>query len=177
MKKLLMIGLLFIGFKTQAQQFSTPVEYNDYIINLQTIIGEKIIAFNEELNSETSTYESLLPYHRALVETSADAVAKTKAMPAYEGNTDLRDYALALFEFYYKTFGNEYLEMIKIIFQSEMNEADLARLTELLELVTSSETTIDNNFQAAQRAFAAQHNMTLSENELQEQLQEQLDGE
>lgn len=170
MKKLLMIGLLFIGFKSQAQQFSTPIEYNDYIINLQTIIGEKIIAFNEALNLETATFESLLPYHRALIETSADAVAKTKSLPAYEGNSELRDNALALFEFYYKTFSNEYLEMIKIIFETDLDDAEVARLSEILEYITANEATIDNNFQTAQKAFAEKYNMTLGENELQDKL-------
>ena len=173
MKKLLTILLLVTSFAAKSQTFTDPIAYNDYIVDLQNKIGEKLIAFNEQVASETASYASVEPYFLAMGAEMQDAVIKIRTLPEYEGNTDLRNAATALFDFYLNTFQNEYLIMLNLVFDPDFDAEDLTKLQEILTRITEQEGILDSNFQTAQQAFATKYNITLDRNELQDKI----DGE
>ena len=47
MKSVLMLFALLFVVQSKAQTFATAQEYNDYIVNVQVSIGEKMLAFND----------------------------------------------------------------------------------------------------------------------------------
>ena len=173
MKKIFTILLLVTSLAAKSQTFTDPVDYNDYIVNLQNKIGEKLIAFNEQVASETASYASVEPYFLAMGAEMQDAVTKIKTLPAFEGNADLRNAAEGLFDFYLHTYQNEYKSMLNLVFDPAFDAEDLATLQEILTRITEKEGILDGNFQAAQQAFTTKYNITLDRNELQDKI----DGE
>lgn len=170
LRSLLLLFTFVLLSNSKAQNFSTPVEYNDYIVNSQNELIELLLVFNEEVSADGAEKDSLLVLADQMTLKAKSLVTKVQAMSDYEGNWDLRNSALELFQFYVATFSNEYREMIELIFAPELDEATLTKLNEILEKVTNTEAYYDNKFAEAQQAFAKKHNIELIENELQEEV-------
>lgn len=168
MKKLITLAFVVISLASNGQTFSDPVTYNDYIVDLQNSVGEKLLLFNNELSDEYSTYESVEPYFLALGVAMNNAAEKMKTVPAYEGNSDLRDAAAQLFDFYVSIYNNEYKTLLAIVFSDELDVEDLNNVNTIMEGVIEKEARYDNNFKIAQEAFATRNNISLTPNELQE---------
>jgi hypothetical protein len=170
LRSLLLLFTFVLLSNSKAQNFSTPVEYNDYIVNSQNELIELLLVFNEEVSADGAEKDSLLALADQMTLKAKSLVSKVQAMSDYQGNWDLRNSALELFQFYVATFSNEYREMIELIFAPELDEATLTKLNEILEKVTNAEAYYDNKFAEAQQAFAKKHNIELIENELQEEV-------
>ena len=167
---LFLLICLVLGAKAQAPTFNSGVDYNDYIVGLQNNIGKAIVEFNEVMGGEEVTKASIEPYYLSMKLAAQQAVIKTKALGPYKGNTELRNAAVNLFQFYVETFGNEYREMIDLVIEAEITEATLVRVNEILASVTEKEGGLDQAFQMAQGNFAKQFGFSLTENELQEEI-------
>jgi hypothetical protein len=165
---LLVFLCLVLGVQAQAPTFKSGVDYNDYIVGLQTKIGLAIVEFNGVMGGEDVTRESIEPYYQAMLTAAKEAQSKTKALGAYKGNTELRDSAVDLFTFYVNCFTEEYKEMIDLVIGAEITEATLERVNEILVSVTAEEGGLDQAFQTAQSNFAKQFGFSLEENELQD---------
>jgi hypothetical protein len=163
----LLICLVF-NVQAQAPKFENGVDYNDYIVTLQNEIGHAIIQFNEVMGRDDATMEVVEPYYKAMVQAAIDAKAKSSAMNAYKGNTELRTAAVSLFTFYVETFSTEYKELLDLVFSGEITEATMVRVNEILASVTEVEGGYDEAFQTAQSNFATQFGFSLEENELQD---------
>lgn len=171
MKNILMVTLLFVSVAAKSQTFTEPVAYNDYIVGLQTAVGEKLIAFNNELAGDASSYESVQPYFTALGDAMKIAAEKIKTVPAYDGSSELRDAASDLFDFYVSIYNNEYKNMLELIYSPDFGAEDYETLNSIIAAISQKESGLDSRFQAAQKAFAAKYNMTLEENELQDAIE------
>jgi hypothetical protein len=167
---LLLLLCLTLGVQAQAPTFKNGVDYNDYIVGLQTNVGLTIVSFNEFMGGDGVTIEAVQPYYDAMVSTAKEALTKSRALGPYKGNTELRASAVDLFTFYVDMFTNEYKEMIDLVIGAEITEASLVRVNEILTTVTEKEGVLDQAFQTAQQNFATQFGFSLEENELQEQL-------
>jgi hypothetical protein len=170
LRSLLLLFTFVVLSNLKAQNFSTPVEYNDYIVNSQNELVNLLLVFNDEVSADGAEKDSLLVLADQMTLKAESLVSRVQAMSDYEGNWDLRNSALELFQFYVATFSNEYREMIELIFAPELDEATLTKLNEILEKVTNAEAYYDNKFAVAQQAFAKKHNIELIENELQEEV-------
>ncbi len=170
LRKLVLLLSFVVVSNLKAQTFSTPVAYNDYIVNSQNELVSLLLVFNEQVAADGAEKDSLLALADQMTLKAESLVSRVQAMSDYEGNWDLRNSALELFQFYVRTFSNEYREMIELIFATELDEATLTKLNEILEKVTNAETYYDNKFAEAQQAFAKKHNIELIENDLQEEV-------
>jgi hypothetical protein len=168
--RILFALFVLITTTVSAQSFTSAIEYNDYIVNLQNQIGYKILAFNEEMEKETSTLASMQPFHDDLLQTTRNAIVSLEGIEAWDGNVELKASALALFSFYQQAFANEYKEMMGIVFKAELTDADYARLTEILQSVTEQEAGYDLRFSNAQKEISEKYGFSLDENELQEEI-------
>lgn len=166
---LIVLLMLFSG-QVFGQQFKEANAYNDYIVDLQNQIGERMLAFNEAVSMSDATRESVQPDYDTLLLVTKNCIAKLKKLPAYEGNVSLRNTAQQLFEFYQKTIEQDYKEMVDLIFGSTLDEAALARLTVIMEKITADEKVYDENFAKEQQAFATKYNFELIDNTIQEEI-------
>lgn len=168
---LFIVAFLSVGSLLQAQQFKDAVAYNDYVVEQQLEIQDKMVAFNEAIGNPELTMADIRPYHTALLAQCESAVKKIKAMPPYEGNTALRDNAKALYEFYTVIVREDFEKMMVIVTNPEASPEDYAVLESILNKVTESEKAYDEAYLGAQEAFAAKHNFKLVPQE------EELEGE
>ncbi len=170
--KSFVLAIAFVAafFTGNAQTFTNAVEYNDFIVNEQNKIGEKILLLIEKFGEEGMTKEGISPTLEDLLVTAKSGVAATKKLGPFEGGAELKASALALFQFYVQIIDKDYREIINLLYGGEMDDAALARLNEIMEKVQADEATYDGDFQAAQTAFASKFNITLEENELQDKM-------
>ena len=170
MKKIILGLMLVSAISAQAQSDDKAIAYNDYIVNLQNTIGESIVTFNDVMSTDTITAEGIKPYYEAMINNTKNAIVKINEVLPYDGNSDLKNAASDLFQFYLTIFQNEYKEMIDIIFSDNIGDPQLQRMNEILADISAKEAVLDGNFQAAQEAFAAKYNFEIIENELQDEI-------
>jgi hypothetical protein len=99
-----------------------------------------------------------------------------KGMPAYKGNTEFRDAAIALLGFYERLFKEDYKKIAEVRAaapDNNLTEAQAQEITQVAEKLSADEKTFDNRFQKAQRDFAKEHKMRILENELQKKIDKQ----
>lgn len=163
--KAISLFLLLFGFQfvaaAQTPSFKTAVEYNDYIIALQNKVGKCIADFNKAVDSGSLSYANAM--REKIVKAADEALVKLKKMPAYNGNSSFREATIPLFAFYKSCAETEYKEMVNLVLGGkEIDDAVIARVNELVVLVTEKENKLDQQFAAEQRKFARENNFTLS---------------
>ncbi len=169
MKKL--IALLFLlPIYLNAQTTDEAIAYNDKIVGLQNSIIQKILEFNANLEREDATKESQLLILNDLKKVTSTSIKEVSKFKDFYGNTELRDAAKALFEFYGRMIDGTFQPMIEIVFKEDITEDDISVLTKMLEEITAEEAQFDTRFQSAQEAFASKYNLELEENEYQEEI-------
>ena len=157
------ILLLVLSFSTATAQttFKSGIEYNDFIVAEQSKIGVLIGKFNGFI--ELSSYnEARTLLTGDMVSETRLAIRNIKRMPAYNGDSKLRDAAIGLFNFYLGCFENEYLKMLNILAKSDISPADADEMNKILKIVTDNEKVVDDAFQSAQADFAAKNGFTLT---------------
>ncbi|HNE46761.1 MAG TPA: hypothetical protein PKN15_11655 [Chitinophagales bacterium] len=159
--------LLVTGISAKAQPFADAVSYNDYVVNIQTTIAVALNEFNQSILVEGSTRETVEPFYNNLITVTNNSLSLIKAMPAYNGDSTLRDAASELFEFYHSCFTNEYATVMTIVFDPNMTMDDYNRMNNILTDVSTRESVFDLSFQTAQYLFAIKNGFTLEENEMQ----------
>lgn len=177
MKLVSTLFVLLLALNGRTQTFSSAKEYNDYIVDVQVSIGEKMLAFNDIVGDENSTLEYAISELNAIVKFADDQIAKASKITPFEKNTELKESALALFRFYRQILHEDYRKMVTIYFDPNLNEASLAEMQAILDDITEREKPLDARFQIAQEAFASKYNLELLENELQEEIDEINEGE
>lgn len=145
----------------------TPVEYNDAIIGEQTKISRVMLDMANNFSADLEKSEAL---RQDLVEQCKLSIEAVKKLPAYKGDTRFRDAGVALFTFYKEISEKEYKEMIDVLKKDKIEEADIKLLEALQIKIGEREEPLDAEFQAAQKAFARKHNLSLYENEIQKEI-------
>ena len=155
-----LVALASLSF-AQAPKFKDAVAYNDYIVLQQTQVGEKIVAFNDAIADAENSAEVVRASHLELLNQTKLAVKNLEAMGGYQGYSKLRDAALALYQFYERMVDKQYKEMMEILLLPAPGEAEIARLGEILQLITEEEKVLDETYLGAQEEFAKMHNFVL----------------
>ena len=163
MKLLLPVLAVLLLFSCQ-----TPLEYNDSIIEEQNKITGFMIESGNCLDSDFSLCDAL---RMKTIEQCGASISLVESMPDYDGNTRLRDAAIALFKFYKAMNENEFKEMIDIFMKGdEITEEDIAMLTTLEEEISQKEVLLDRELDQAQKEFARTNGFEIGVNELQEEV-------
>lgn len=153
---------------TSALVFSSSVRYNDFIINSQTDVYKKIV---ELVNCmETCDDKELKAKYDEFGDEAKDALKQVKRLTDFNGNTEFRDKATDLFNFYIEVYENAYKELIDMIIKGDISKKDEARMNKIVEEVSAKETKLDAAFQAAQQKFADENDMQIIENEIQKKI-------
>lgn len=152
------------------------MEFNDAIVGLQTKIMIKILDIGNQEN--VSDMRSLIDELRIEVNESLEILNRISSTE--DINNEFKNASIKMFEFYKKSFLEDYTLMIdKIeIINSEDIEWDLrqkayAEMNEIVENITIEETEMDNIFQEAQEKFAEYNNFLI---EINHPLQDDIDA-
>ena len=80
--------------------YKSAVEYNDYIVSRQTTLMKNIMKFISVAENDLDSAEGMLDGY---VKETATMVTDIKGMPAFKGDSSLRNAAVNIFGFYKKT--------------------------------------------------------------------------
>lgn len=153
---------------TSVKTFSSSIRYNDYIINLQTRVYEKIIALVKCF--DTCDDKELRASYTAFGDEAKATIKEIKRLGDFNGNTDFRDKATDLFAFYVEVYEGAYKELIEIVISGKMDAKTEKRMNAIVEEVSLKETALDNAFQTAQQKFASDNGMQIIENDMQKEI-------
>ena len=166
MKKMMWAGVLITFILTGCNNPEmTAVEYNNLIIDEHTKISQSIIEMPAYFETDIKKADSI---RMEMVIQCDSSTKKLQALPDYKGNTEFRDAAIALFKFYAKISQNEYKEMLQILAKDkDIEMEDILRLRQIESDLATQEEALDTKFKKAQESFAETHNFSLTENEVQ----------
>ena len=148
--------------------YKNAVEYNDYIVSRQTKLMRNVLDFGKTAETNLDSAESMLG--RFANETD-QMIREIKGMPAFKGDSVLRDAAVKSFTFYKRVFAQDYVDILNIRKkESEITEADISELDRIVDKISKEEENFDKSFHEAQRNFASKNNMRLKDNEIQKEI-------
>lgn len=157
--------------KSDKISFSSAIEYNDYIVNLQTKTIKEILILSDNMKAgDSATVYASFDKFGTQAKASHEELKK---LDVFEKDGEFRDKALDLFKFYVKIYEVDYKEMIELVLKKEISEKDIARVDEIVNKVSIEETKLDGEFAKAQKIFAKKHNIQIKENELQKEIDKQ----
>jgi hypothetical protein len=156
--------------------YKSAVEYNDYIVNRQTSLIRNILDFSRTADVNLDSAEVKL---RSFIKTADEIIKEVSGMPAYKGDTSLRDAAIRSFSFYKKVFEEDYAEYLRLRKKGEqlpLSETDAinetsAEINRIIQKVTREEENYDKAFHNAQQHYAEKNNMKLTENRIQKEIE------
>ena len=182
MKKYLLlltsIVLLLVSCKNETPKgangvtYKSAVEYNDYIVARQTTLMKNIMKFISVAENDLDSAENMLDGY---VKETGTMVNEIKGMPAFKGDSSLRDAAVNIFGFYKKIFDNDYRDFIHLRKEQDGTSQDIEdRIQAIVKKIEEEEKGFDARFQSAQKDFARKNKMKLIENEMQKEMDEKL---
>lgn len=153
--------------------YKSAVQYNDYIVSRQSKLMQNVLNFSKAAEINLDSAEKMLVKYS--IET-ATTVEEIKGMPAYKGDTSLRNAAARSFNFYKDVFQNDYTGIITIRKKGdEMTSEDIEKMKNIADKITREEEGFDKSFHNAQKNFADKNNMKLMENEMQKKFEKEVD--
>ena len=152
--------------------YKSAVQYNDYIVTRQTTLMQNVLDLIKAADHNIDSAENML---NRFVGQTASMIEEIKGMPAYKGDSALRDAAVRSFIFYKKVFGKDYMQIIQIRKKGiEVTNEDIAEANRIVEKITEEEGDYDKRFHEAQKNFAAKNNMKLRDNEMQKKFEKEI---
>lgn len=152
--------------------YKTAAQYNDYIVGRQTKLMEHVLDFAKAAANDLDSAEKMLARYTSETSTTIEEI---KGMPAYKGDTSLRDAAVRSFSFYKNVFQNDYTRIIEIRKKGDaMTNEEVEEMQRIVEKITREEEGFDKSFHNAQQRFADKNNMRLGENEMQKKFEKEV---
>ncbi|MES2618643.1 MAG: hypothetical protein V4613_12245 [Bacteroidota bacterium] len=145
-------------------------KYNDQIIGYQTPIIEKMLELSKAIETQDSA--AMFSKLQELNDRIDVSIAGMQKLEKFDDKTQLKEKMLKAFEFYKSISMNEYKTIIEIVAKPDdaVTTEDVELLNKIATEVSAKETEIDNQVEAAQKAFAKENNMELTDNKLQQEI-------
>jgi hypothetical protein len=152
--------------------YKSAVQYNDYIVGRQTKLMQQILDFSKAADKNIDSAEKML---NKSVDATAVMAEEIKSMPAYKGDSSMRDAAAKSFGFYKNVFQNDYSRIIQIRKKGvNMTSEDITEMRDIVDKITREEEGFDKSFHNAQKSFADKNNMKLMENDMQKKFNKEI---
>ena len=152
--------------------YKSAVQYNDYIVGRQTKLMQHVLDFAKAAAIDLDSAETMLAEYTS---ETAVTIEDIKGMPAYKGDTSLRDAAVRSFSFYKNVFQNDYTRILQIRKKGdEMTNEEMEEMKSIVDKITREEEGFDKSFHNAQKNFADKNNMKLAENEMQKKFEKEI---
>ncbi len=153
--------------------YKSAVQYNDYIVGRQTKLMQHVLDFAKAAENDLDSAEKMLAKYS---DETAKTVEEINGMPAYKGDTSLREAAARSFSFYKDVFQNDYTRIIQIRKKGdEMTNEEIEEMQRIVGKITREEEGFDKSFHNAQKNFADKNNMKLMKNEMQKKFEKEID--
>ena len=153
--------------------YKSAVQYNDYIVGRQSKLMQNVLNFTKAAAINLDSAEIMLGKFAG---ETAITIEEIKGMPAYKGDSSLRDAAVRSFSFYKDVFENDYSRIITIRKKGvDMTSEDIEEMKNIVDKITRDEKVFDKSFHNAQKNFADKNHMKLKENEMQEKFEKEID--
>ncbi|MFH0893455.1 MAG: hypothetical protein V2A54_03375 [Bacteroidota bacterium] len=150
-------------------RFASATEYNAFIIGEQTKIINTILDLSASFEKDEE--KVIRDKYAAFGKQTNLSLEEVKKLEAYNGNTEFREAAIKLFGFYKEIYDKDYKTLIDIVcLKDKATKKDLKKLDKIVEDVTLKEKEFDSLFASAQNKFAAQNNMKIKKNEIQDKI-------
>ena len=170
MKKTVLLFFV-LGFGLQqlaiAQQFKTPVEYHNYILNEQQKVVNAIINLSNQFNSKDSVLIAIYNNTKATLKKSLENI---RNLPPYDSDNEFKDAAIPLFEMYYNTMDVEYKEIVDLFIKKDFGKKTQDRVNFLLNSINEKEQKLDDRLIEAQANFAKKYHLEIENNQLQQKV-------
>lgn len=145
----------------EGQKLEGPAAYNDYLVSEQN----RIIQRFSELNKAYESYDKdkIEEAREALLKEIDEVIANVEKLPPYEGDTELRDAALEMFQYYRQLTEKELKEIGDLLSKGEnqITEEDIDEMDRLYKRFRKEIKSYEINFADAQRAFANKYGMKI----------------
>ena len=155
---------------------STPVSYNDFIVDRQNEIIQKMVKLNQLYTEGTN--KEIAWHYKELIACTDSNLNKIKILTPYENDSSLKLKAFNLIAYYSKIFHHEYKEVVDIFLEGyNPSDKEMDRIYNIIQDVKKNETELNAQLTQAQLAFAKKHGFEFSDdtgikppdiNELQE---------
>ena len=155
---------------------STPVAYNDFIVDRQNEIIQKMVKLNQLYTEGTN--KEIAWHYKELIACTDSNLNKIKILTPYENDSSLKLKAFNLIAYYSKIFHHEYKEVVDIFLEGyNPSDKEMDRIYNIIQDVKKNETELNAQLTQAQLAFAKKHGFEFSDdtgikppdiNELQE---------
>jgi hypothetical protein len=149
--------------------YKSAVDYNDYIVGRQSTLIKNVLKFGEIAQTNLDSAELLL---NGFSKDTDKMINELKGMPAWKGDSTLRDAAVKSFTFYKKVFDQDYRRILEIRKDENAGSEAITEINEIVDNITKEEEKFDKDFHNAQKDFANKNKMKLRENEMQKKIDE-----
>lgn len=147
-------------------EFKTAIEYNDFIISQQNLVGG---AINDLMVNILEDSASVWIHYNAGLIIANNCFLAIKSLPVFEDNTYFKDASTELFQFYLDVFSNEFKEITTYYTDPDISFEKLdSELTRISNLITLKEDMHDTNFANAQAKFAEEYHFNLLDTQVEE---------
>jgi len=145
----------------EGQKLEGPAAYNDYLVSEQNLIIQRFSALNKAYESYDK--DKIEGAREALLHEIDGVIANVEKLPPYEGDTELRDAALEMFQYYRQLTEKELKEIGDLLSKGEnqITEADIDEMDRLYNRFRKEIKSYEINFADAQRAFANKYGMKI----------------
>ncbi len=158
------LAILAISSVSCTDKKTDATDYNNKIVELQSSIIQKMLDLASSF--ESGSTPEMTNKHRELINTCEEIIRQSRELEPFEENSELRDTAIKLFEFYLSISTNEYREIIDIL-GKENTPYNMQRMQEVVEDISIRESALDNEFMMAQKAFVEKYGIQIIDNPLQ----------
>lgn len=153
--------------------YKSAGQYNDYIVNRQAKHMQNVLYLIKAAEINLDSAEKMLD---KFSDETGIFIEEIKGMPAYKGDSTLRNAGVAIFNFYKKVFQIEYRRIIEIRKKgNEMTNDDMEEMKDIVGRLSREEKDYDKSFHDTQENFADKNNIRLTENEMQKKFKKEID--
>lgn len=169
MKKLVyLLFIVAVAATTGCEKKLTATEYNNKIIDEQSKVLDLVLDFTAKVDENDMKGARLLLEKTGV---QCDSSIKTiEAMGPFDDDASFKDAAIDLFKFYKRAFSSDYKELLDIIEKTEPTMEDLDRVNVIVKKVSDEEMVLDDKVQKAQKEFADKHDVKITDNSMQEKI-------
>lgn len=160
MKSLLLIMFLSGMVVAQAQTFSDPASYNNAIVEEQNRITARNLDYITT-SVHSKNFQLIDQKRQEVIKQLQSALAKTKALPDYNGDTQMRDKAAGVLQTYLETFEIDFNDALALKMDSEASFEAMEAYFLAQEKAEKKLDQANQTFMDAQMAFAKSNNMEI----------------
>ena len=140
--------------------YKSAIQYNDYIIDKQSVVIDLIDGFNESSDSSIAGISSFIDDAVAKIN---KIIADVEGMPEWRSSPVLRDKAVTMFKEYKSMFAVSYKRMLAISGDGEITTQEEKELKDIDVEIERDVTAVEDAFLIAQKEYASKNNMKLED--------------